>query len=89
MEEDLSFLMNVSEPNAQPLISEPKNSLNANAAGISFDLFAYVSENKTSFQSESELVWTGKNLTYGEDSSLRKLQTGIRIPEVSFHSTKP
>ena len=63
--------------------SERRNLLNPYADGFSFDFFAYVSENETSFENESELVWVQKNLTYGPDSSLLELQTNIRISRVS------
>ena len=51
---------------------------------LSFDLYAYVSEKETSFESESELVWTLKNLTYSQlNSTHREMQTTISISEVS------
>lgn len=65
------------------LIDEPRNLLNPYADGFFFDLYAFVSENETSFQSESELVWLEKNLIYGADSPSRELQTRIAISEVS------
>ena len=53
---------------------EAKNTLNPYSDGFSFDLYANVSENETSFRSESELVWLLKNQTYGPYRSLRDLQ---------------
>ena len=59
------------------LLSWPRN------PDLFLDLYAYVSENETSFESESELVWLQKNLTHGLDGSLRELQTDIPISKVS------
>lgn len=52
--------------------------------GLSVDFYAFVSENETSFESESEPVWVLKNLTYRQlDHPTRELQTTISISEVS------
>ena len=53
-------------------------------SGFSFDLYAYVSENETSFENENQLVWVLKNLIYSQlKSTHREVQTYIPISEVS------
>ena len=65
-------------------INEPQNLLNPYADGFSFDLYAYVSESATNFESEKNLVWVEKNLTYGSDSSFRELHTLLDASNVSW-----
>ena len=49
------------------------------------DLYVYISENESSFESETQLVWMYKNLTYCQlDYPIRKLETTISISEVSI-----
>lgn len=74
----------------QRLTSDPKKFLNPFMDGFAFDLYVYVSENETSFESEAELLWVEKNLsiskenlTYERDRLYRELQTDIPISEVS------
>ena len=64
------------------IANEQRNFLNPYPDGFLFDFYVYVSENETSFQSESELVWMQKNVTYGPDSALLELQTRIPVSKV-------
>lgn len=54
----------------QRLKSDQKNLLNPYPDGFSFDLYVYVSENETKFESESELQFTLRpNHGLGEEES--------------------
>ena len=64
-------------------INEQQNLLNPYADAFSFDFYVFVSENATGFQSERELIWAEKNLTYGPESSFRELRTRLDTSEVS------
>ena len=77
------FVYQVEPKSFHSLVSEARNPLNPYADGFSFDLYAYVSENEASIGSERKLIWTERTLTYGPDSSLAELRTGIPISEVS------
>ena len=78
-ESDFVFLRN---------INGHRNFLNPYADGFLFDFYVYISENETSFQSENELVWVEKNVTYGPDSLPRELQTRISVSEVGAQDSQ-
>ena len=50
--------------------------------GFQFDFYALLSESETSFDRESQLIWTKRNLTYGGVQSIFSFSTNVSISEV-------
>lgn len=50
-----------------------------------FDLHAYLSENETTFDSESQLIWRKQRLAYGDAQTVLAFNTKISISKVGVN----
>ena len=58
-------------------------SRNLYAEDFSFDFHAFLRENETSFEQESEPIWTERRLKYGDLQSVHRFSTNVSITKVS------